>query len=337
MSTGTPRRGAFVALTILLVLGVSLGGAELAARLYGRQPRRLVPRPEPVMHAPDPVLGWKPVPGTYLLGPYTPDGEPITMTIRGDGARATGAAPAAGHRPEVVLVGCSFTIGWAVADDETWGARLQHARPDLDVVNRGVAGYGTYQALLLMEKLLADEGRRPAWVLYGDIGHDLRNIGSLTWLAMLAGTRSTVATPYATLRANGTLMRHPPESYPSLPLHAQLASVALLENVWARWQVSNRKGTSPRQLTDRLITEMATVAQRAGVKFSIVILTLDEHIRRARLGFAAQNRLDVIDCHQQLSPTLTVQGEGHPNAQAHQHWGACVAAALSQPERLPRP
>jgi hypothetical protein len=324
----------FVALTILLVLGLCVGGAEIAARAYGRQPRQSVSRPEPVMHAPDAVLGWKTEPGTYVLGPYTADGDTITMTIRPDGARSNGTPPAS-DRPALLLVGCSFTIGWAVADDATWGARVQHRRPDLDVINRGVAGYGTYQSLLLLEKMLADQTQRPTWVLYGDIGHDLRNVGSLTWLSMLAGTRSTVATPYCTLRPNGVLVRHPPQSYPSLPLHERLASVALIENVWARWRVRDRATTSPRQLTDRLLIEMAALAERSGVRFSIVILTLDEHVTRARLAFARQNHIDVIDCNQRLSPTLTVPGEGHPNALAHQRWGDCVAAALAQPQRLP--
>ena len=139
-----------------------------------------------------------------------------------------------------------------------------------------------------------------------------------------------------TLRPAGTLLCHPPQSYPSLPLHDRLASVALIENIWARWRHRDRAGTSPRRLTDRLLLEMAALAERSGVKFSVVVLTLDEHVRRARLAFAAQHRIDVIDCNQRLSPTLTVPGEGHPNALAHQHWGTCVAAALSQPARLPR-
>lgn len=331
---GSDKRAAFIAATVVLVLGVSLGGVEIAARLYGRQPRRPVSRPEPVMHTPDPVLGWKTVPGTYVLGPYVEDGGTITMTIRPDGARANGA-PAAPNRPSVLVLGCSFTIGWAVADNETWSARIQELRPDLNVINRGVAGYGTYQSLLLLERLLADEHQRPAWVLFGDIGHDLRNVGSHMWVAMLADTRSTVATPYCIMRTNGTLQCNPPQSYPSLPLHEHLASVALLEKLWAGWRFADRAHTSPRQVTERLLVEMAALTQRYGVRFSDVVLTLDEHVKRGRLAFAAQNKIDAIDCDQRLSPTLTVPGEGHPNARAHQRWGDCVAAALSQPQRLP--
>ena len=73
----------------------------------------------------------------------------------------------------MLLVGCSFTMGWAVADDETWAWRLQELRPDVEVVNRGVGGYGTLQSLLLLEQLLGRDGQRPARVLYGFIDHGL--------------------------------------------------------------------------------------------------------------------------------------------------------------------
>lgn len=336
MNPSTDKRLAFIITTVALVLAISFGGAEIGARWYGHQPRRMIERPEPIMHTPDPVLGWKTVPGTYVLGPYTDGGDTITMTIRPDGARANGSPPAP-DRPSVLVVGCSFTIGWAVADNETWSARIQELRPDLNVINRGVAGYGTYQALLLVERMLANEGQRPAWVLFGDIGHDSRNIGANFWLAMLASTRSTVATPYCTMRVNGTLQCHPPQTYPTLPLHDRFASVVLLEKLWARWQFADRVGTSGRQVTERLLVEMNALTQRYGVRFADVVLTLDEHVKRGRLAFGAKHGIDVIDCDNRLSPTLTVPGEGHPNAQAHQRWGDCVAAALAQPQRLPPP
>jgi hypothetical protein len=334
MNSAAERRALFLTTIFLLVLGVCVGGAEIAARAYGRQPRRTSLRPVPVMQTPDAVLGWKNVAGTYVGGPYVADGDAVTMTVRADGARSTGSPPVPG-RPALLLVGCSFTFGWAVADDETWGARIQQSRPDLSVSNRGVEGYGTYQSLLLMERLLVDEAQRPTWILYGDIGHDLRNAGALAWLSTRADIPHAAAVPSASLRANGILVRHPPLRYPSLPLHDQLASVALIENLWTRWQLRDRTTASPRQLTDRLLVEMADVANRFGVKFSIVILTLEEHVKRARMAFAQQNHIDVIDCNQRLSPTLTVAGEGHPNALAHQRWADCIATALAQPQRWP--
>src|SRR5262245_4186706 len=120
----------------LFTAGFSFAVVESAARAYGHMPRYPIIRPEPGVLAPDPVLGWTPIPGKYELGPYTPGAAAIPMTIRPDGARESGGHPDPAHR-SMLLVGCSFTMGWAVADNETWGARLQEHRPDLDVINRG--------------------------------------------------------------------------------------------------------------------------------------------------------------------------------------------------------
>jgi hypothetical protein len=44
----------------------------------------------------------------------------------------------------LVLVGCSFTFGWAVADDQTFARELAGQLPGTHVVNAAVSGYGTY-------------------------------------------------------------------------------------------------------------------------------------------------------------------------------------------------
>jgi hypothetical protein len=44
--------------------------------------------------------------------------------------------------------GPSFTHGDEVGDDQTWEAQLEQARPELEVMNWGVGGYGTDQAYL---------------------------------------------------------------------------------------------------------------------------------------------------------------------------------------------
>jgi hypothetical protein len=71
-----------------------------------------------------------------------PAGAPVSA--------AAGAAtrPGDGTPLRVVAVGCSFTFGQGVGDDQTWAAQLERLRPDLEVVNLGVVGYGLDQALL---------------------------------------------------------------------------------------------------------------------------------------------------------------------------------------------
>jgi hypothetical protein len=327
------HRALLIAITAVLVSAATLATIELLARAAGHQPRRPVLRPEPVMHAPDPVLGWKPIPGQYRLGPYVPGGTPAEVTIRPDGARDSGSGPAAG-RPEIVLVGCSFTFGWAVSDDQTWGWRLQERRPDVAVVNHGVGGYGTYQSLLLLEQLLGRDGQRPARVLYGFIDHGLRNVAAPIWLRMLAVTKDTVATPYCTVSPSGALERHAPEGVPSLPLHEYLASVSVLEDSLLVHR-AGRRGAMARRVTELLIDEMAALCRQHGVGFSLVLLSVPERTAAAYRSYAEKHGIDVIDCNQQPTPADIVPGEAHPNGALHGRWGDCIATALSAPERLP--
>ena len=156
-----------ILLLVALVL-VPLGLAEVATRILTRAlPENgmpaffgvpLVPyRPEPAQVlawaersrastyvGPDPDLGWSIVPNGR-----TPDG---LYEANAQGARARhdvvyGATPPPGKR-RIVTVGDSFTHGDRVSNEETWERQLEGLRADLEVVNFGVPGYGTDQAVL---------------------------------------------------------------------------------------------------------------------------------------------------------------------------------------------
>src|SRR5207247_7757156 len=138
-------------------------------------------------------------------------------------------------------LGCSFTFGWAVSDDETWAWRLQALRPDLDVRNRGTAAYSTFQSLLLLARVLA-AGEHPTRVLFGYITDQAtRNVAEPHWLLLLNAfsRRGPIALPYCTLDREHRLVRHPTESYPSWPLARWSAAIAFLE-----WRWTSRSSTS---------------------------------------------------------------------------------------------
>jgi hypothetical protein len=94
----------------------------------------------------DPVLGHEPVGGAS----GTLMGHPVSYTA--DGLRNHGLGGPAPKGSPILAVGDSFTEGWAVDDDVTWPAYLQHdlGRP---VLNAGVRGYGVDQMILRAERL----------------------------------------------------------------------------------------------------------------------------------------------------------------------------------------
>ena len=88
---------------------------------------------------------------------------------------------------EVLALGCSFTFGHGVSDQEPYPAVLANRYwTDLKVHNAGANGWGTAQALLLTEDYFANHPR-PSLVLYGWIPKQLeRNSLRKRWLQSLA-------------------------------------------------------------------------------------------------------------------------------------------------------
>jgi len=204
------------------------------------------------MQEPDPKLGWRNLSGRYVFG----NSEAIEMTFWPGGLRATGPEPLARER-QVLVLGGSFTQGWAVSDAETYAYRLQEAFPGVEVRNLGTAGYGTLQALLSLERALEAAPRAPALVLYGfNDFHDTRNVATAQWLRMLSRVSQlgTVRTPYASLDADGGLIRHPPVRYPDWPLKRRLAAVALLEE-WLTEVSGIARSQSAVAVTEALLLE----------------------------------------------------------------------------------
>jgi hypothetical protein len=93
----------------------------------------------------------------------------ITVTYDGRGYRN----PSALHRADVVLIGDSYVEGHYVSDDETVSRFLQ-GRLGRPVANLGVAGYGTAQELVVLERDgLPLEPRVVVWFFFE--GNDLYN------------------------------------------------------------------------------------------------------------------------------------------------------------------
>jgi hypothetical protein len=319
-------------------------GAEAMLRASDHAPERLDhPRPfEPDVHDPDPVLGWRTRPGIHRFPPYRLPGEAFYKTILPDGSRATGPHPGPDDRPELVLVGCSYTLGWAVGDADTWAWRLQERLPELWVRNFGAAGYSTFQSLLLLEELLPRLSA-PSLVVYAMIQHHKnRNVADTGWLHTLelVARDDPAALPYVTLGDDGELRRHPPLRWPRPPLFERSALV--------RWLARMSLELSPRErmpriaITERLLLEMDARVAAHGSRLAVAFLEFQDPREEAALqDFLAAREIPALACGRRLGPGLRVPGEGHPNAVVHAHWGDCIADGLraqlgDPPEALAR-
>jgi hypothetical protein len=323
-------RRARSALAVLLGVGLGLGAVEAWLRVTrpaAWQSSDLFAR-APLMYEPDAELGWDLKPGRYIVPPYSASGRDASVSVLANRTRATAAGVRAGA-PAVAFLGCSFTFGAAIRDEETFPWLLHQRFSAARILNYGRGGYGTYQALLLMERILAAPDP-PRLIVYGLADfHARRNVADPSWLRSLDVTShdGSVATPYATLDDAGRLVRHSPVSHPRWPLRAYLSTMAFLEERHAEQGAAERIAQAV-PVTQEVLLEMDRLARRHGVRFVVVLLHAAPSAQAEYTAFLEKHQIDVVDCLVPLRPALQVPNEGHPNGRANLRWASCLEKNL---------
>ena len=319
--------------TVIVAALLTLVGAEGIARtaFAAGQSRQPLDDGLPVLQEPDSVLGWRNKAGSVVWPGQGEDaGKDIRMTFWADGLRATAPAPEL-DRPHVVVIGCSYTQGWAVTDEETYAWRLQSEFPSHAFLNFGTAGYGSYQSLLALEQYFAAGHAAPAVVIYGFIDyHEERNVAPAGWLKALAtaSRAGTLAVPFVSIGADGTLERHRLARTNSWPLRSQLASVALLEDRVLELRTRGRL-EQRREATDRLLLELQRVTRDHGSRLLVAILESRDEPRAHVMAFTARKGIEAVDCTVPNQEALQVPGYSHPDRRINAHWARCIGDRLT--------
>src|SRR6185503_3834037 len=110
------------------------------------------------------------------------------------------------ERRPILAVGDSYTLGYAVKDDETWPANLERRRQQR-VLNGGVHGYGLDQTVLRADRLA--QAFHPRTVVLAFIAHDIDRAG----LSLNESTHKpyfTATRPYVPSKGDGLELRNVP-------------------------------------------------------------------------------------------------------------------------------
>ena len=281
------------------------------------------------VNQPDERLGWVPKPGTRIL-PARSAGETAgapketVQTVLNDGRRSTGA-PVRGTDNGIYLLGCSYTYGYGLSDDETFGWKLQRKlkRP---VYNFGVPGYGTYQAFLRLEDALSQSATKPRYVIYGfGAFHADRNVPTLHWMRRLyQGGAYYPPIPYATLRPDGSLARHPPlhEAIDPLPFDSRLAVLVKETSMrlGAGWRSRQKTRT-----TVAIVRAMARLTHDSGAEFVVVNLAAGSDSADYATAFREAGAR-YVDCGSALSSSQyrLARRDLHPNPAANTIFAKCL-------------
>ncbi len=309
-------------------------GAEWIVRARGGTPWTCASEREgePAIHEFDPELGWRNKEGEYRVAAYTHRAPPTCVTMWPGGRRATSRdRPEPGSRARrVVVVGCSYTQGWAISDDETYAWRLQERFPEAEFFNYGTAGFGTLQSLLALERHYREQGEADV-VLFGLSSVQAeRNLGEASWLRTLAfgAVRQHVWAPWADLDERGQVRRHPLVRYPSLPWHESSALVALGERAYANWRYPAREGERF-ETTWKLVLALRDCAQAHGSTFVVAALGWSPGIQPYRRELDGAG-IPYVFCEPPFSTRLFVKGEGHPNGKMNEIWAEWMAPLVRE-------
>lgn len=79
------------------------------------------------------------------------------------------------NKPKIAFLGCSFTYGYGVNNEETFVAQLQKDNPSYGYDNCGVVGYGTVQSLLELPSILNDTSVKLVLLNFSSY-HFMRNV-----------------------------------------------------------------------------------------------------------------------------------------------------------------
>ncbi len=226
-------------------------------------------------HFDDAECGWLPTPGHS----YSREDPQAATTVGTNFCRLScppeEAAWLAKQRQKALLLGCSYTFGMGVKDEETFGWLLNQKQQRFYFTNGGVIGYSTYQCLKRLEKFFR-QGAKPRLVIYAFINdHLMRNV-SCRIFGKAAESFDFIETPYFEVRPSGQTIFHPLRHL-AWPGEKYLRTVNFANRLYVNRlteqtrQVGFDKEAS-HQVYRHLVSQMADLCHKNGAVLAIVSL-----------------------------------------------------------------
>ena len=258
------------------------------------------------------TLGWGHVPGataTHVAEDFSVDVKINGLGLR-DRDRKTERTPGTFR---ILTIGDSLTFGFGVQAEETFSSRLEDLLPRTEVLNGGVCGYGTDQALLYLEA--CGFGLNPDLIVVTLCGNDVEE--------NLRGEMYGRAKPFFSQRDGELVVYNRPVPNPFLCRVSHLyRSLNKHFWTWRRTELTESEQIAGRDLLRRLLAKIGDQARVRGI---------DVVVCQTIAGFPISDRTDgyhALDLSGRLleRDDLVFAKDPHWNAKGH----AFVATALRE-------
>ncbi|WP_138429441.1 SGNH/GDSL hydrolase family protein [Fodinibius saliphilus] len=323
------------ALALLLVIGL-----EIILRHKGFEPKTFTKEkstivPEGKLYQSDPKLGFVFQPGNFSIS----INNRFTFTANHDenGHRITSDKKEYDQNtnyPEIWFLGCSFTYGWLVYDNETFPWLVQQHLKNWKVRNFGVSGYSILQSYLqFKEASLKGEPPRIVMLMYGSEIHDNRN--TLTRKRKKSFTRlertSPFSVPCGRLTANGDLkIIYDHTRYTGLPFSSYSALMHRLEN---KYDMRYDSRLNNKEVSKKIITKFQLLCDKVNSTFILAGIHEGKNTKKM-LQFCNSKGIKTLDISVDRGPRYPEHSfypfDDHPSPLAHKKYAETIIMYLKQ-------
>ncbi|NOQ72969.1 MAG: hypothetical protein GQ574_13250 [Crocinitomix sp.] len=223
----------------------------------------------------------------------------------------------------ISFLGCSFTYGYGVNDNETFVAELQQENPQWFLQNQGVIGYGTVQSLLQLQTII-DQGETEAVLLNFSSFHFMRNSLSQTYRKNLKlgyahsskpvdSIMSISNFPYINSCNCAPQFANWSEMHENWAGREYFASINWIQTLSEQYKDSKLDEVA---LTTCLFEKMHKMCKEANISFGIVCLDATAETEALHANLPTMPWLDVNFDFEDSTKTF-IPHDSHPNAAGH--------------------
>lgn len=297
------KKTAFIFFTMFAFFLVFILAAEMFVRMKGMKPYK-IGRPEIAIepggkfYMKNALLGYTHLPGKFKI--TIKKDFSFLVTNKENSYRLT--QPIEQHdlfaeKNEIWIMGCSYTYGWALNDEDTFPWLLQKRIPEYKISNYGVCGYGNIHSLIQIKEFLKEK-KKPAIIIvtYATF-HDLRNTFSRIRRRAVSQWNflGPLIQPYASLDKNGQLKLHRADEivYKPWPFSRMLALAHYMENKYNNHEV---KIAQPFQVSQAIFLEISKICKENGIKLIVAGIKENNQNRMKRmLDFCKESGIATVD------------------------------------------
>ena len=262
------------------------------------------------LFVPDTGLGFRMNPGEFII--EFDEDHLVKMSNNRNGNRLTSIEDFKTQQKieDIWFLGCSYTYGWSLNDEETFCYKLQSEVTQKRIVNYAQPAYSGYQCYLkLKEQLRLNAKPAKVYYIYAAF-HDERNIAHKNWIQQLSA--------YKHLGSIG-IPNYQTKEIEDLSIKASIENhSALFHNILRYFRsVQSREEASRSSLA--IICQMDSRCQKRSIDFEVVIINSDKFTKKLKEQLE-QKGITVLDytIDTRLAENTNLPYDSHPSASANE-------------------